>query len=187
LPGSADACLVINSHDVIVDHTWLWRADHGAGAQWDVNRAKNGLIVNGDDVTIYGLFNEHFQEHQTLWNGERGSVYFYQSEIPYDPPSQKQWMDGEKKGYASYKVADHVQSHRAWGLGIYSFFGVHQETNSGVRLKSAIEAPDTKEVRFTHITRFAGRSGGIDHAINAQGEPTNLGEVGFFDGVNVQK
>ena len=187
LPGSADACLVINSHDVIVDHTWLWRADHGAGAQWDVNRAKNGLIVNGDDVTIYGLFNEHFQEHQTLWNGERGSVYFYQSEIPYDPPSQKQWMDGEKKGYASYKVADHVQSHQAWGLGIYSFFGVHQETNSGVRLKSAIEAPDAKEVRFTHITRFAGRSGGIDHAINAQGEPTNLGEVGFFDGVNVQK
>jgi hypothetical protein len=186
-PGSADACLVINSHDVIIDHTWLWRADHGAGAEWNVNTAKNGLIVNGDDVTIYGLFNEHFQEYQTVWNGERGRVYFYQSEIPYDPPGQEQWMAGDAKGYASYKVAEPVQSHQAWGMGIYSFFGVHQKTNSGVRLKSAIESPDTKNVRITHITTFAGRSGGIDYPINFLGEATNVGEFKLFEGVNADE
>ena len=80
------------------------------------------LVDNGDNVTIYGLFNEHFQKHQTVWNGENGATYFYQSEIPYDPVTQESWMDGDQKGYASYKVADSVKNHRAIGLGIYSFF-----------------------------------------------------------------
>ena len=53
--------------------------------------SNNGLIVNGDDVTAYGLFVEHFQQYQTLWNGEGGAVYFYQSELPYDPPNQAAW------------------------------------------------------------------------------------------------
>jgi hypothetical protein len=34
------------------------------------------------------LFTEHFQEYQTLWNGNNGRVYFYQSEMPYDPPME---------------------------------------------------------------------------------------------------
>ncbi len=181
IPGSAEVCLEINSHDVIVDHTWLWRADHGAGAEWEINKAKHGLVVNGDDVTIYGLFNEHFQEYQTLWRGERGRVYFYQSEIPYDPPGQAQWMNGEVKGYASYKLADDVREHQAWGLGIYSFFGVRQSRDPGVRLASAIESPDAPGVRFTHVTTFAGGYGGIDHPLNSLGEPTEVGQVRFFD------
>ena len=89
--GSAGSCLVINSKNVCVDHIWLWRADHGNGVGWDKNKCANGLIVNGDDVTIYGLFNEHFQEYQTLWNGNNGRVYFYQSEMPYDPPTADAW------------------------------------------------------------------------------------------------
>ena len=184
ISGKADVCLEINSDDVIVDHAWLWRADHGAGAKWTVNRSKHGLIVNGDDVTIYGLFNEHFQEYQTVWNGERGRVYFYQSEIPYDPPSQEEWMNGDTKGFASYKVADDVQSHQAYGLGIYSFFGVHQQRDPKARVTSAIEAPDREGVNITHVTTFAGRSGGIDHPINLLGEATNVEEVKFFDGLN---
>lgn len=122
LHDRAETCLEINSDDVIVDHTWLWRADHGAGAKWTVNRSKHGLVVNGDDGAIYGLFNEHFRDYQTVWNGERGRVYFYQSEIPYDPPNQQSWMNGETRGLASYKVADDVQSHEAYGLGVYRFF-----------------------------------------------------------------
>jgi hypothetical protein len=96
-------------------------------------------------------------------------------------------MAGDTKGYASYKVAEHVQSHQAWGMGIYSFFGVHQKTNSDVRLKSAIESPDTKNVRITHITTFAGRSGGIDYPINFLGEATNVGELKLFEGVNADE
>ncbi len=182
--GSADACLVVNSNNVIIDHAWLWRADHGAGAKWNVNRSKHGLVVNGDDVTIYGLFNEHFQEYQTVWNGERGRVYFYQSEIPYDPPSHEAWRPGSRAGYASYKVADHVEVHEAHGLGVYSFFGVHQDKNPNVRLKSAIEVPETNDVLINHVSTFSGRSGGIDHAINERGAATNVGELKLFDGIN---
>jgi hypothetical protein len=183
IAGKAEVCLVVNSHDVVIDHAWLWRADHGAGAEWDINTSRNGLIVNGDDVTIYGLFNEHFQEYQTLWNGERGRTYFYQSEIPYDPPSQELWMAGDTLGYASYKVADHVQEHEAWGLGIYSFFGVREDEDPGVRLQSAIECPDNPGIRFTHVSTFAGWHGGMNFPLNELGEPTNVQELKFFDGL----
>ncbi len=86
--GRAGVDLRINSNDTIIDHTWIWRADHGSGVGWNSNLSANGLVVNGDNVTVYGLFVEHHQEYQVLWNGNRGRTYFYQSEIPYDPPDQ---------------------------------------------------------------------------------------------------
>jgi len=141
--GSASACLVINSHDVYVDHVWLWRADHGNGVGWDKNRCANGLIVNGNNVTIYGLFNEHFQEYQTLWNGENGRVYFYQSEMPYDPPSVEAWKHNGTYGYASYKVSDNVMNHDAWGIGIYNVF-----YDAPVIVDNAIETPPSIENRI---------------------------------------
>ncbi|GGY14173.1 hypothetical protein GCM10007386_50450 [Pseudoduganella dura] len=113
--GSAAISLEVNSPNVIIDHLWAWRADHGAGAAWAVNRADTGLVVNGDDVTGLGLFVEHYQKHQLVWNGDNGQTIFYQSELPYDPPSQAEWMDGEIAGYASYNVGAGVkkQRHRA--------------------------------------------------------------------------
>ncbi|MGO4780425.1 coagulation factor 5/8 type domain-containing protein, partial [Lysobacter sp. 2RAB21] len=42
--GRASVSLKINSHDVIADHLWLWRADHGTGWGWDLNTTINGLI-----------------------------------------------------------------------------------------------------------------------------------------------
>ncbi|MGH8878876.1 MAG: coagulation factor 5/8 type domain-containing protein, partial [Stackebrandtia sp.] len=66
--GKATQSLVINSHNVIGDHLWIWRGDHGDGIGWDTNTAATGLVVNGDDVTMYGLFVEHYQEFQTVWN-----------------------------------------------------------------------------------------------------------------------
>lgn len=142
--GNTDACLTINSRNVVVDHTWLWRADHGKNVGWNENVTRTGLIVNGDDVTIYGLFCEHFHEYQTLWNGNRGRMYFYQSEMPYDPPSSEAFMhevetpEGKKmvNGYASYKVADHVKTHEAWALGIYCVF-----FKAPVVVDQAIEVP----------------------------------------------
>ena len=120
--GTAGSCLTIDSDDVVGDNLWLWRADHGTGTGWTANTAKNGLVVNGANVTMYGLFVEHFQEFQTLWNGDGGRVYFYQSEMPYDPPAQAMWTHDGVNGYASYKVADAVTTHEAWGLGVYSAF-----------------------------------------------------------------
>jgi hypothetical protein len=147
--GSAQMCLEINSNDVIIDHTWIWRADHGNGVGWNKNRCANGLVVNGNNVTIYGLFNEHFQEYQTLWNGNGGRVYFYQSEMPYDPPTPEAWCHNGVNGYASYKVSDHVTSHEAWGLGIYNVF-----YDAPVAVDNAIEAPPSLETSFHHMIIF---------------------------------
>lgn len=164
--GRASVNLRINSNDTIVDHTWIWRADHGAGVGWNSNTSANGMVVNGNAVTVYGLFVEHYQEFQVLWNGNGGRVYFYQSEIPYDPPDQPSYSSAPgTNGWASYKVADNVTSHEAWGLGIYSVF-----RNRGVVLTRAIEVPNNPNVRFHNmITVRLGNNGEIGNVINNTG------------------
>jgi hypothetical protein len=170
--GRTKVNLLINSADTIVDHTWIWRADHGAGVGWDRNTSDNGLVVNGDHVTAYGLFVEHHQQFQVLWNGNYGRTYFYQSEIPYDPPDQASYTSTKGvNGWASYKVADNVSSHEAWGLGIYSVF-----LQPNVTLSRAIEVPRAPGVRFHHmITVALGNKGEISNVIDDQGGPTSLG------------
>ena len=164
--GRAAVSLEINSHDTIVDHTWIWRADHGSGVGWTSNTGANGLIVNGDNVTAYGLFVEHYQQYQVLWNGNGGRVYFYQSEIPYDPPDQPAYTSGKGvNGWASYKVADTVTSHEAWGLGIYSVF-----RHPNVTLTRAIEVPRNPNVKFHDmITIRLDNLGEISNIINNTG------------------
>ncbi len=164
--GKTKANLVLNSNDVLVDHTWIWRADHGDGVGWTSNTSDNGLVVNGDDVTIYGLFVEHHQQFQVLWNGERGRTFFYQSEIPYDPPNQQVWQSTPNtKGWASYKVADNVTTHEAWGLGVYSVF-----RHPGVALTRAIETPTRPGDRFHHMMTVAlDNLGEITHVIDDTG------------------
>ena len=168
MEGSAASCLTINSNNVFIDHTWLWRADHGNGVGWDKNRCATGLIVNGNHVTIYGLFNEHFQEYQTIWNGDHGRMYFYQSELPYDPPSVESWKHDSTKGFASYKVADSVKTHEAWGLGIYSFF-----RSTPVIEDNAIEVPQYLEKDIHHKFTFwlgGNKESKIVSVINGKGE-----------------
>lgn len=169
-PGAAKTAVVINSNDVIGDDAWLWRADHGAGAGWDTNPSANGLIVNGNNVTYYGLFSEHFEQNDTLWNGENGRVYFYQCEMPYDPPKQAAWKQGEVKGWPGYEVADGVQTHEAWGLGIYCVFN-----QDNIYSDNAVEAPRRAAVRFHHVVtvRLSGATdnSGINSVINGAGDP----------------
>jgi hypothetical protein len=180
--GQAETTVTINSNYVIGDHFWLWRADHGTGTEWMDGQNKHGLVVNGDHVTIYGLFNEHFQGYQTLWKGEYGRTYFYQSEIPYSPPSLEVWNDNGKPGYASYKVAESVENHNSYGLGIYSFFRGEPTVSNNVRLENAMEVPDNSGIVITHISTFAGLNGGINHSINGSGESTEVGELKLYDG-----
>ncbi len=169
--GAASVCLEIHSRDVVVDNLWLWRADHGAGADWDSNPSANGLVVHSDNVTIYGLFAEHFQEYQTLWNGEGGRVYFYQSELPYDAPDQSRWQHDGVPGYASYKVADTVNHHEAWGLGVYGVY-IHSDTTCF----NAYEAPNTPGIALHHLTSIwiIGKPvTEITHVINGTGLTVN--------------
>ncbi|GLW50088.1 hypothetical protein Stsp02_57490 [Streptomyces sp. NBRC 14336] len=168
--GRATTSLVVNSDHVIGDHTWIWRGDHGNGIGWNSNTGDTGLIVNGDNVTMYGLFVEHYQKYQTIWNGNGGRTYFYQNEMPYDPPNQAAWMNGSTQGYAAYKVADSVTSHQAYGLGSYCYFNV----NPSVTAERAIEAPNRPGVTFTSmVTVSLGGTGTIRHVINDRGGPSN--------------
>ncbi len=164
--GQTEQNLVIHSDDTIVDHTWIWRADHGSGVGWTSNLSATGLTVNGDRVTIYGLFVEHHQQYQVVWNGEAGRTYFYQSEIPYDPPTQNAWRSAPStNGWASYKVSPTVHTHEAWGLGVYSVFH-----SPDVTLTRAIETPTGPTIRFHDmITVALDNLGEITHVINDAG------------------
>ncbi|MGI5242163.1 adenylyl cyclase [Dactylosporangium sp. CA-139066] len=164
--GRAGTAIEVNSANVLLDDIWAWRADHGTGAAWTVNTAAHGLVVNGDNVTATGLFVEHFQHNQVVWNGNGGRTVFYQSETPYDPPSQDAWTDATQPGFASYKVGAGVTSHQAYGLGVYSFFN----QGADIHLHAAIEAPKWSTVRFNNtVTRFLNGSGGIDNIVNNVG------------------
>ncbi len=170
LPGTATTSVEVNNNNVILDHSWLWRGDHGTGTAWNENVADHGLVVNGNDVTALGLFVEHYQKNQVIWNGERGRTLFYQSEMPYDPPSQAAWRNGAKEGYASYVVADHVKSHDATGLAIYTLF----ITGQNIHASSAIEVPSSHGVRLKSITSSViDGDGGIRHVVNDFG-PASL-------------
>ena len=169
-PGRATTALEVDSADVILDDIWAWRADHGNGVGWTINTSAHGLIVNGDRVTATGLAVEHYQKEQTLWNGNNGVDIFYQSELPYDPPSQAAWMDGSANGYPSYVVSEGVPKHTAYGLGIYSYF------DQGVNIieDNAMTVPYTKGVNIYDVgTVWLAGSGQITHVINGDGATVN--------------
>ncbi|MBM9438197.1 adenylyl cyclase [Streptomyces bryophytorum] len=180
IAGGAGISLQIDSNDVICDHLWLWRADHGLDGTvgWTVNPADTGIVVNGDHVTTYGLFVEHYQKYEVIWNGEHGRTYFFQNENPYDVPTQSAWVNGSTKGYAAYKVGDHVRDHQAWGLGSYCFFNL----NADIYTDATYEVPDTPGVVFTDLMTVClngAGGGGMLHCINNSGDPVQNGFAVF--------
>jgi hypothetical protein len=166
--GSATTALIVNDDNAILDDVWAWRADHGTGVGWTSNTADTGVIVNGDNVTAYGLFVEHFQKYEVIWNGNGGDVVFFQNEMPYDVPSQAAWTSSPTvNGWAALKVANGVASFGGHGMGSYSFF------NQGVDIHAAhaFEVPATLPPGSLTdlVTVFLNGSGGIDHVVNGTG------------------
>jgi hypothetical protein len=169
--GRAGTSLLVNSNDVILDNIWAWRADHGNGIGWTQNTADHGLVVGGNNVSALGLAVEHYQKNQVVWQGNGGRTIFYQSELPYDVPSQSAWMNGGANGYASYAVMQGVTSHQAYGLGVYSYF------NQGVAITedSAITVPTGVSGVQVHdaATVLLNGSGQITHIVNGAGAVAN--------------
>lgn len=141
-----DVMIRIHSGNVVGDNLWLWRADHvrlrpnevandarfpfyhqvrvwkkdeEGNVVKKVNECyvENALEVNGDDVKMYGLFCEHTIGHQMVWRGERGTVSFFQCELPYDVN-----VDFAEEGYVGYYVDPNVKVHKGLGVGVYSNF-----------------------------------------------------------------
>ncbi|WP_456826185.1 adenylyl cyclase [Cellulomonas sp. P5_E12] len=166
--GKATNSLVVNTNQTIIDHTWAWRADHGTGVGWTVNTADTGVLVNGNDVTATGLFSEHFQKYNVIWNGERGKTIMFQNELPYDAPDQASWQHDGVDGWAAYKVGDKVTTHEAWGMGSY----IYTNVNPDLHATRAYEVPVTPGVRLHNIlTVSLNKAGTIDHVVNDTGDP----------------
>ncbi len=173
--GKATVSLEVNSDHVILDDIWAWRADHGNGVGWTLNTADTGLVVNGDHVTATGLFVEHYQKTEVIWNGEHGSVTFFQNELPYDPPSQAAWRSAPgHDGYPALLVGAKVKHFTGTGMGSYSFF------NQGVDIfaENAFEVPETPGVRLHNLLTIfldpANGKGGIRHVVNGVGGSSTI-------------
>jgi hypothetical protein len=177
--GKSDIALEVNSDDVLIDHTWVWRGDHGVEGftdteRWNTNTGRYGAVINGDNVTALGLFVEHFQRYNTIWNGERGTTVLYQNELPYDPPTQADWMNGAVEGYAGYKVGDRVRHHTVYGAGVYVF----NRNNPTIHTENGFEVPVTPGVKLYHIMTVNLSAGIIDHVINGVGEAADTTRIG---------
>ena len=175
--GSVTDAFIDNSNNSILDDIWSWRADHGAGGgSWTSDTAATGLTVNGSNVTAYGLAIEHYQQYETVWNGQGGTVIFYQNENPYDVPSQAAWMSSATQdGYPAFYIPNSVTTFQGYGMGVYSNFDVGPAIESAM----AFQAPATSGVVFHDIfTKWLNNFGGIESVINGTGGPTNSTAIG---------
>lgn len=177
-PGRANFSLSVGSDDTILDDVWAWRADHGNGVGWTDNTAGTGLIVTGNNVTAYGLFVEHYQKYEVIWEGNHGTDIFFQNEMPYDPPNQAAWMEAPGvDGWAAFKVPNNVTSFSGWGMGSYSYF----DLGVAIYAANAFEVPTTLPPGsfndlLTVFLSTAG-SGGILNVIDNTGGPSTISNV----------
>jgi len=170
--AQAEIMVRVNSGNVIGDNLWLWRADHTAsGLVMNSDcPSNNGMVVNGDDVTMYGLAAEHTLQDLVVWNGNRGSTYFFQSELPYDVTQANY---GDKK-YAGYLVASGVKAHTSYGAGVYHYFRDH-----AVTVQTGIRAPVALESSFySPLAVYLNGKGTMLHVLNDKGNETKQGEPG---------
>jgi hypothetical protein len=214
-PVSATVSLLDNASHSIIDDVWAWRADHGAnasvtgpqgqvGAGWTYNRGDTGVVVNGDDVTAYGLAVEHYQKTEVIWNGQGGTNIFFQNELPYDPPSQAAWdKTPAQLGYPAFEDSPNVTSFNGYGMASYVVFIY---TNATLQDAMAYQAPDKPGVKFTDAGDLfisstcsvngtcptPGQSGGLQSVIDGAGgpatdaNPTTMVDVdSYANGVSV--
>ncbi|TDN93239.1 adenylyl cyclase [Microbacterium sp. BK668] len=179
--GKVTTALEVNSDRVLIDHIWVWRADHGIEGfsgdteRWNTNTGTTGVIVNGDDVTATGLFVEHFQTYNTIWNGENGRVILYQNELPYDPPTQADWTQPDGTlGYPGYAVAPGVKKHELDGGGVYVF----NQNDPSIVTANGFTVPERPGVRLHHIMTVNLSAGTIEHVVNGVGGTADTTKIG---------
>jgi Carbohydrate binding module (family 6) len=180
--GSATTSFIDDSNNSIIDDVWAWRADHGTGVGWTANTAASGLIVNGNNVSAYGLAVEHYQGYEVEWNGQNGEILFFQNENPYDVPSQSAWMSSSTQdGYPAIYVPNSVTSFTGYGLGSYSYF------DQGVAIENAMafQVPSASGIHMNDLlTVFLNGSGGIESVVDGTGAAVSASNVGPSDVVS---
>ena len=183
-PVSATVSLLDNASNSIIDNIWVWRADHGNDVGWTVNRGDTGLVVTGNDVSAIGVAVEHYQKNEVIWSGQGGSDIFFQNELPYDPPTQADWMASPTQdGYPAFLVTNNVKSFQGYGMGSYVVF---IQTTATLFNAEAFQSPDTPGVQFHDILGvWIAGSGGDNSVINGVGGPVTSTNPGTVTPVNV--
>jgi len=127
-------------------------------------------------VTAYGLFVEHYQKFEVIWNGNGGSVIFFQNEMPYDPPGQTAWMEAPGVlGLACTQNRRFRDQLQRYGMGSYSFF---TPGSRHLRLER-FEVPGSLPLGSLHdlLTIFLDPSkgrGGILNVVNGVGGSSTI-------------
>jgi hypothetical protein len=183
-PVSANVSLVDYGGHSIIDNVWAWRADHGNDVGWTQNQADTGLDVAGNDVTAYGLAVEHYQKNEVIWSGQGGTDIFFQNELPYDPPTQADWMASRTQdGYPAFLVNNNVKTFTGYGMGSYVSF---ISTSATLFDAEAFEVPRTSGVQLHNVfgVWIAG-SGGDSSVIDGTGGPVTSTDPGDQNPVDV--
>ena len=176
--ASALTMVEINQDHVIIDHMWAWRADHTSEDRsgLGVNKAvcNNGLVIRGEHVKAFAIFAEHALQNNVLWEGERGQLYFQQTELPYDVVAPY--------NYPGLKVVDTVNSFVGDAIGVYSFFAT--KWNNGTEapmVTTAIVTPDKPDIEilscFTVFLDAEHGAGSINSIINDTGSASDINNV----------
>lgn len=175
---SVETMIRIFSGHVVGDNIWLWRADHdieGKVKSDDLCKVDHALYVEGDYVTMYGLFAEHVLKDITVWVGNHGETHFYQCELNY--------YASQGDASIGYNVTENVTHHYASGAGVYCMFmngktievpyGIHlpQRNFPDVRMKNPFVNWIVDFGKFNSVVK-------IDNETNGRGgATTNRGVV----------
>ena len=120
-------------------------------------------------MTATGLFVEHFQQYNTIWNGETRPRCCTENELPYDPPTQADWTqpDGDVGLGRSTRSATYVKSHQLHGGGVYVF----NRNDPSIETENGYEVPETPGVVLNHVmTDNLSGPGAIDSVVNGNGD-----------------
>jgi hypothetical protein len=83
---------VTNPDTVVLGMGIATLMSNGGNVGWTTNTAVNGLMVNGANVTMYGLAVEHYQAVQVQWNGTNSGVVSANA-LTSPTSSRVQWHD----------------------------------------------------------------------------------------------
>lgn len=149
----ADIMMQVDGDDVIIDNTWQWVADHDdCDTKSNECQSSTGLKVTGARVVGYGIAVEHQHDKLTHWTGEDGKVFMYQAELPY--------FD-RNSDIVGYFVDYSVQTHTAYGLGVYVISGF----TPGINFHVGFRMPPTATVRRLIIMNLFGPHDQIDNTV----------------------
>ena len=102
-----------------------------SAAAWATPDGSYGIVVNGDNVTLQGLYIEHYKKTQLTWNGDKGRIDYLVNEPPYRPyyatPNvvPDTWkMNADFDGWPSISISDDVKKFDAEGyMTVHIFMG----------------------------------------------------------------